>query len=143
MKVSIILITYGRKEELLKTIECIKKYQKNDLELLILNNNSSNELEEEIKSKLNGINFEYEYFHDGINYGVALGRNYLIEKSKGEIIITLDDDIEVIDINCLVDKTIKYFQSNDVGVLSYKIINFYSKKALRHEIPHGDRKSVV
>lgn len=140
---SILIITYGREKELFETLNCLNKYKKDDLEVLILDNNETNILEEKIKEIFTeNKNIVLKYFNDGKNYGVALGRNYLIEKAKGEILITLDDDIEIEeDINFFIEKVEQYFNNNkNIGCLAFNIINFYSRQHLRHEIPHGNKK---
>lgn len=139
---SILIITYGRKRELLDTLKCFQNYNGKTLEILILDNNEINLLEKEIYKILNNKNIKLKYFNDGKNYGVALGRNYLIKKAKGEILITLDDDIEIEeDVNNFLSKVENYFFNNiEVGCLAFNIINYYSRKHLRHEIPHGNKK---
>lgn len=140
---SILIITYGREKELFETLNCLNKYKKDDLEVLILDNNETNILEEKIKEIFTeNKNIVLKYFNDGKNYGVALGRNYLIEKAKGEILITLDDDIEIEEnINSFLEKVEEYFNNNkNIGCLAFNIINFYSRQHLRHEIPHGNKK---
>ncbi|MGQ0285788.1 glycosyltransferase family 2 protein [Pasteurellaceae bacterium 22721_9_1] len=138
--ISIIIITYGRKEELFETLKCINQYQGEDIELLLLDNNPSNALEAAVKELISNSNIRFIYFQDGVNYGVAEGRNYLIEKSRGDILITLDDDIEIDNITQLVNKVESYFSENrNVGALAFNIKNFYSRESLRHEIPHGNK----
>lgn len=139
---SILIITYGREKELFETLNCLNKYKKDDLEILILDNNETNILEEKIKKIfIENNKIILKYFNDGKNYGVALGRNYLIERAKGEILVTLDDDIEIEeDINDFMEKVEEYFNNKNIGCLAFNIINFYSKHHLRHEIPHGNKK---
>ncbi|MGL5757205.1 MULTISPECIES: glycosyltransferase family 2 protein [Bacteria] len=141
MKKSILIITYGREEELYQTLYDIAKYQENDLEVLILDNNETNFRKDIIENIFKNTYIELKYYNDGKNYGVALGRNYIIQKSSGDILITLDDDIEIKDINLLVKKVENYFSIySEVGCLAFNIKNYFTKKALRHEIPHGNKK---
>ena len=139
---SILIITYGREKELLDTLKCFQNYKGTLLELLILDNNEKNILKEKIFKILENKSIKIRYFNDGENYGVALGRNYLIKEARGNILITLDDDIEIEeDINVFISKIEKYFSNNkNIGCLAFNIINYYSKKPLRHEIPHGNKK---
>ncbi|EXI61329.1 hypothetical protein MHD_10935 [Mannheimia granulomatis] len=136
---SILIITYGREQELFETLEYINRYSGEDVELLLLDNNET----EQLKLKCENIfasnkNITFKYFNDGINYGVAKGRNYLIEKAQGDILVTLDDDIECTDITLLLNRVKDYFeQYPNVGALAFNIKNFYTREALRHEIPHG------
>lgn len=136
---SILIITYGRYQELFETLGSINRYSGESIELLLLDNNSSDKLKLECESVFSSNSkIEFTYFNDGINYGVAKGRNYLIEQAKGDILVTLDDDIECEDITQLVNNVRCYFSNNkNVGALAFNIKNFYTREALRHEIPHG------
>lgn len=140
--ISILIITYGREKELIETLENISKYSGEKIELLLLDNNENNKLENAIKEVfLKNKNIIFNYYSEGINYGVALGRNYLISRAKGDILITLDDDVEVEDIDELVAKVKKYFESDkDLGCIAFNIKNFFTRERLRHEIPHGNKK---
>lgn len=140
--ISILIITYKRENELIETLKCFKKYKGELLELLILDNNEIDTLKNKIFQVLDNKKIELRYFNDKKNYGVALGRNYLIEKAKGEILITLDDDIFIEeDINTFIKKIENYFKRDPkIGCLAFNILNYYSKKHLRHEIPHGNKK---
>lgn len=136
--ISVLIITYGRDEELITTLNCINQCS-HKIELLLLDNNTTDKLRSDCtKIFSSNNNIQFRYFNDGINYGVAAGRNYLIEKAKCDILITLDDDIESDDINQLIEKVRDYFNSHEnVGALAFNIKNFYTRQALRHEIPHG------
>lgn len=141
--ISILIITYGREEELFFTLKKFKNYKKEKIEILILDNNKNEILKKRIFEIFNNNEFiTLKYYNDGINYGVALGRNYLIERASGDILITLDDDIDIEEsIDIFFDKIKNYFLTNpQVGCLAFNIINYYSKKHLRHEIPHGNKK---
>lgn len=141
MNKSIIIITYGRHEELIQTIKCILPYDNSDLQLLILDNNLENKLEVELNELFKCSKIRYEYFWEGKNYGVALGRNYLINRTDGDYIITLDDDIEIDDIFFLINKVEEYFKTSPhIGCLAFNIRNFYTRTSLSHEIPHGNKK---
>lgn len=140
MKKSILIITYGRDEEFFDTLKCISKYDEDDIEVLILDNNKNNELESKIHSIFKDCSFKYKYFSDGTNYGVALGRNYLIKEATGDVLITLDDDVEFDSINELVGKVENYFNKySSVGCLAFNIKNFYTRESVSYEIPHGNK----
>lgn len=140
--VSILIISYGREKELLETLSFINQYRGEKIEVLFLDNNETNFLEDKIIDIFrNNNSINLIYFNDGINYGVARGRNYLIKRASRDILITLDDDIEIENITVLVDRVKYYFNNHEnVGVLAFNIKNFYTRKALSHEIPHGNKK---
>ncbi|MGL6115422.1 MAG: glycosyltransferase family 2 protein [Cetobacterium sp.] len=140
MKISINIITYGREKEFLSTLEDICKYRGKNLEVLILNNNIEDRLKNQMEEIFKNKNIVLRYYHLGKNLGVALGRNYLIERSLGEYIVTLDDDVYIENINDLLEKVEKYLKVEKIGALAFNIKNYYSKKPLSHEIPHGNKK---
>lgn len=142
--ISILIITYGRETELFETLTCINKYSLRErVELLLLNNNVIDNLREKVFEVVNNKNISLQYFHTGENLGVARGRNFLIEHSRGDVLITLDDDLEIDDISDLVIKVKRYFSENDsIGAIAFNIVNFYSRKPLRHEQPHGNKNKV-
>lgn len=140
---SILIITYGRNKELIDTLQCINKYQGERIELLVLDNNKTNSLKNDIYNCIKNKSIYLSYYHTGENMGVAKGRNFLISKACGEILITLDDDVEVFDITELERKVNLYFMENiKLGAIAFNIINFYSKMQLRHEQPHGNKRKV-
>lgn len=137
--VSVLIITFGRVEELLDTLKCINKYKGENIELLILDNNNDDSLKDRIFSVIDSKSIELHYFNEGINYGVAEGRNFLINRAKGDFLITLDDDLEIDDINILIEKVKNYFLQEEYSILAFNIKNYFSREALSHEIPHGNK----
>ncbi|HHW3262919.1 TPA: glycosyltransferase family 2 protein, partial [Haemophilus influenzae] len=140
--ISLLIISFGRYQEVLETFACVNKYHGNKIELLFLDNNPERELEADLSSIVeNNSGILFSYFHTGENLGVAEGRNFLIEKAQGDILITLDDDVEIEDITLLIQKVTDYMANNaKVGALAFNIKNYFTRKALSHEIPHGNKK---
>ncbi|WP_105891363.1 glycosyltransferase family 2 protein, partial [Haemophilus influenzae] len=140
--ISLLIISFGRYQEVLETFACVNKYHGKKIELLFLDNNPARELETALSSIVeNNSSILFSYFHTGENLGVAEGRNFLIEKAQGDILITLDDDIEIEDIILLIQKVTDYMANNaKVGALAFNIKNYFTRKALSHEIPHGNKK---
>ncbi|WP_143530100.1 glycosyltransferase family 2 protein, partial [Rodentibacter trehalosifermentans] len=128
--------------EVIDTMKCINKYKGKKIELLFLDNNNNKELETSLLNVLSeNKSILFQYFNIGKNLGVAEGRNFLIEKAQGEILVTLDDDVEIEDIDLLIAKVSHYMEHyHEVGVLAFNIKNFFTKRALSHEIPHGNKK---
>lgn len=140
--ISLLIISFGRYQEVLETFACVNKYHGNKIELLFLDNNPARELETALSSILeNNSSILFSYFHTGENLGVAEGRNFLIEKAQGDILITLDDDVEIEDITLLIQKVTDYMANNaKIGALAFNIKNYFTRKTLSHEIPHGNKK---
>jgi len=89
MKVSVIVPTYNREHLLKETIESILNQTFKDFELIIVDNYSSDNTEDVVKSYNN---HRIRYFKNQNNGIIAINRNFGIEKSRGEYIGLCDDD---------------------------------------------------
>lgn len=95
MKLSIAIITYNRKKELLRALKSCDERLRNYIhdysyEYVIWDNYSSDGSEEYIKSNFQKTNLKYIYSRE--NLGVSGGRNKVFEKCSGEYVFFLDDD---------------------------------------------------
>ncbi len=89
MKVSVIVPTYNRAHLVTETIDSILSQTFKDFELIIVDNNSSDNTEEVIKSYKDE---RIKYFKNQNNGIIAVNRNYGISKAQGEYIAFCDDD---------------------------------------------------
>lgn len=140
--ISVIVITYSRKEGLKSCLNSILKQEYNDYELIIVDNNEdeliSNYLRELI-SKIKDID-KVRYYKVNKNLGVTGGRNFGIKKAKGDILVFIDDDAFLENKNALQKVHINFLKDSQIGALSFKIVNYYSKKIERKEFPHKNKK---
>ncbi len=89
MKVSVIILTYNRADRLTEAIESVLNQTFRELELIIVDNYSSDNTQSAVKA------FHDErirYFKNENRGFLGINRNFGIEKSKGEYIAFLDDD---------------------------------------------------
>ncbi len=90
--ISVIITTYNRKEYLKKAIESVLNQSYKDIEIIIIDDCSTDGTEEEIKSLYGNKNNIHIYINEK-NKGPGINRKYaLTEKSKGDYIVFLDDD---------------------------------------------------
>lgn len=90
IKVSLIMLTYNRKEYLARSLKCCLEQDMADYEIILINNNStdgSDEICEEYTNKHPKIRY---YKNDNSN--ISSGRNLGLAKAKGEYILFVDDD---------------------------------------------------
>lgn len=133
---SFLLMTKDRINEIIEAVKSIELAIKNDIleneyEVIILLNGSPKFSVDYVDEKLTcffnkeetkKINF-HVYHHDN-NLGVSGGRNYLYEKSKGDILIFLDDDAEIINYTNFISKIFEIKNSNkNVGIIAAKSID--------------------
>lgn len=124
---SIIIITFNRKHELLFTLDKLKKLKtKYNYEIIVIDQNSSDGTEEYFKNDRLDIN----YTKCEKNLGVAGGRNKGAQLAKYEYLIFIDDDAHFVDDNAL-DIIYDWMKKNeDTDIFAFqirdKISNLYN-----------------
>lgn len=135
-KISIIIITRDRPEELSLAIKDLYQQDFANKEIIVIDNASQNPSLKQLKKSFPNIK---TYYLDK-NLGVGAGRNYGIERSTGNILIFIDDDSRVED-QKLVRKIDQYFKDDKkLKLLCFKIIDEKSRRVLRQTIPRRDKK---
>ncbi len=136
MKVSVLFPVFNTKEEYLKeAIESILSQSFSDFEFLILNDASTNNAEEVIKSYTDP---RIKYFKNEKNLGISRSRNNLIDLSKGEYLAVMDhDDVSLAN---RFQKQVDYLDNNpDVGVVSSYVGYIHRKGRIdKNPIKHED-----
>lgn len=89
MKVSVIVLTYNRAHMVTETIDSVLNQTFKDFELIVVDNESTDNTEEVIKSFTDE---RIRYFKHQNNGLIGVNRNYGISKANGEYIAFCDDD---------------------------------------------------
>jgi glycosyltransferase involved in cell wall biosynthesis len=85
VKVSIVICTYNRREYLTNLLESIKQLSYPNFEVIVVDNNSTDDTAQIIK------NYSVKYIKE-IKQGLSYARNRGIEESSGEYVCFIDDD---------------------------------------------------
>jgi glycosyltransferase involved in cell wall biosynthesis len=96
MKLSIMIITYNRCNEVLRAVKSCLPFMNEDMELVIVDNNSSDETAEVLNSFLNSLTINHKLVLSKENLGVAGGRNLAFSLCKGDYVFSLDDDAIIV-----------------------------------------------
>jgi len=88
-KVSVIVTTYNRAHMVTETIDSILNQTFKDFELIVVDNESTDETEEVIQSFTDE---RVRYFKHQNNGVVAVNRNYGVRKAEGQYVAFCDDD---------------------------------------------------
>ena len=92
-KLSICVITMNRAAQLKEALEsCIACQLPVATEFVIVDNASTDDTEQTVKSLLENCDYPYYYEKMPENLGVGGGRNYAFSKAGGEYVYALDDD---------------------------------------------------
>ena len=137
--ISIIMITYNRGLYIRKAIESVLKQSYKDWELIIIDDCSTDDTAEIIKS----INDErIKYFRNEINLGISKSRNRALSLCKGEFVAVLDSDDFWIQNEKLV-KQFDFLKSNkNCAVVGTSAVVFDENEQKIREliVPLGDEK---
>lgn len=121
--ISIAILTYNRceiLEELLKSLSMISYPY---LEIIIVDNCSEDETRNIVKERYGN----FKYHRSGCNIGVA-ARNIALRMAKGDIVVTIDDDIFGIDDDAI-EKLIEFFSKNqNVGALNFRVYDYFTRE---------------
>jgi glycosyltransferase involved in cell wall biosynthesis len=89
LKVSVIVLTYNRAHMVTETIDSVLNQTFKDFELIVVDNESTDNTEEVIKSFTDE---RIRYFKHQNNGLIGVNRNYGVNKARGEYITFCDDD---------------------------------------------------
>lgn len=138
LKISIIILTYNRKDLLRKLLRSLSEINYSPLEIIVVDNHSDEPMRGMVQSEFPHIRI----IELDANIGVG-GRNRGIREATGEILITLDDDVIGINDDALyVIKEI--FRNENIGAVCFKIVEPLGEKVCNwcHHYPvetHSER----
>ncbi|MCD6232851.1 glycosyltransferase [bacterium] len=139
--ISVIVISFGRKEEIKQCLRSILSQNYTNFEVILVDNNEDKKISEYIVDLLKVFNDKrIRYFKTPKNLGVAGGRNFGIKKTKGDVLIFIDDDAFFEKKDAFQKIYKRLMQDEYIGTLSFKIINYYTKKIERRTFPHINKK---
>ena len=140
--ISVIIITYGRKEDLRFCLDSVLMQEYDNYEMIVIDNNEDELISNYLKELISRIvdKDKVRYYKMNKNLGVTGGRNYGIKKAQGDILMFLDDDAFLESKNAFRKVNASFLQRLQIGVLTFKVINYYSKKIERKEFPHKNKK---
>lgn len=123
MKVSVIVPTYNRAHIITEAIDSILNQTFEDFELIVVDNESTDNTEEVIKSYADE---RIRYFKHQNNGVVAVNRNYGISKAQGQYIAFCDDD-DLWMLEKLERQLLEFEKDKQVGLVCTNGIDFDSR----------------
>lgn len=112
MKVSIVITTCNRKDEVLRCVESVLASDWPSIETIVMDNASSDGTSDALRNRVGS---KINVLEPGKNLNAAGGRNYGAKAAKGDLILFVDSD-NVID-RRLIGSLVETFQTNpDCGM---------------------------
>ena len=131
--ISIIVVNYNASNFLYENLKSISKsnLSKIEYEIIVVDNNSTIKLDE---NELNQYNLKLLHLKKNVGYASAL--NYGIEKSVGKYLLTINPDILFKEDS--IERLYNYYQSNEIGVIGCKVLNFNGNYHLGGDFHHSN-----
>jgi GT2 family glycosyltransferase len=123
--ISIIILNYNAGQLLLNCVESVFKSKYENLEVIVVDNASSDKSHITCKEKFNKIHL----INNEKNLGYCEGNNVGIRNAKGEFVVILNPDTEV-DPSWLNELLIGYIKTGE-GLYQPKILSLYEKNVLQ------------
>lgn len=142
-RISILIITYNRPADLLELLINLSGQTNTDEvleEILILNNASTEPYDEVVNYVNTHPQLKATYILSDVNLGVAKGRNKLIPMAKGNLLLSIDDDMAFTDpgdlckLASLFDEP--FFKEANTGIITFRVIYYENKEVQVTAFPH-------
>lgn len=129
-KVSIIIPTKDKVDVLSRCIESIyKKTEYKNFEVIVINNNSTEEETFKYLKRCKEEKKNFTYFDLNCEFNYSYLNNEAVKKSKGEYIVLLNNDTEIITPDWL-HKMVGYAMQDHIGCVGAKLL--YPTKTVQH-----------
>jgi len=135
--VTFAILTCNRSQDLQVCLDSILRQHYQPIEIVVIDNASTDDTEEVMQKRYNLTLINYFKLLE--NKGSVGGKNIAIQKSKGDIIISIDDDALLIDSEATQKIVDRFLRDRKVGLLTFKSLNYYTNKIAREEFPHRDK----
>jgi GT2 family glycosyltransferase len=125
--VSIITVNYNQSEVTCAFIESLNKITYPNFEVIVVDNNSTEDNPLIIKERYPNIIF----IQNPINYGFAAGNNFGLMRAKGDYVMLINNDIEVP--SGFMEPLVEKLESNlKIGAVSPKIKFYYQPDTIQY-----------
>lgn len=126
-KVTIIMPIYNTGKYIKRCLDSIMRQSYENFELVIVNDGSTDNSEEIINEYINNYKDKIKYYYKE-NEGVAIARNYGLDKAEGDYITFIDSD-DYVDEN-MIEKMVNKALSYDYDLTICDLLYVYEKKTI-------------
>lgn len=131
--VSILIGSKDRPKDIFRCLNSVVSQTYKEIEVIVLDDNSREILSDKIRDKFTDPRIMC--IRSDETLGVAGGRNRLISESKGEFLVTLDDDA-AFRYEDSIEKIVDFLKAHsEVGLIAFKIVDIVDHAEVRARVP--------
>jgi len=119
--ISIIMLSYGKKDQTLEALQSLAKTINIPYEIILFDNGSAFETVEFIKSNIEGKFDNLKVIYNDTNLGPAAGRKAALHYASGDWFIVFDND-EIAEPGWLEELLVRASSDKDIGAVCCKVI---------------------
>jgi GT2 family glycosyltransferase len=119
--VSLILLSWNRKADILLTLESLRHQSYDDFEIIVVDQGSTDGTLEAIAP------YPIHIVKLHKNFGIPGGRNIGAAKAKGDLLVFLCNDAEL-EVDALEIVVNRFQQDENLGIIGFKILNAFTKE---------------
>lgn len=121
--VSIVVLTYNRKDPLAELLSHLRGLVPHVLETIVVDNASVDGTRDLVSSRFPDV----VYLRNETNLG-ACGRNLGLKEARGDVIVTLDDDVFGLDGADVKSISDSFAEHPSLGVLNFRVTDYFTGK---------------
>lgn len=135
--VSVLMLTRNRAKEVSSCINSILAQDYPNVEIVIVDNGSTDDTPAVLQTLADD---RVVLRPSKFNQGVCGGRNRALRHSRGDYLIILDDDTELLDSTLISRVVAKFCSDTSVGALAFRIVDYNTGKIDRRFFPSRTKK---
>lgn len=136
--VSFVLATCNRRDLLSAAIDSVLAQEYSYVEIVVVSNGSTDGTRDLFSDGAKYDRDCIEFYHYDEQLGVSEARNVGYRKASGDILVTIDDDAVLANADATGNVVSEFEADDDVGILSFKIVNQHTQQVESDKIPSRD-----
>ena len=116
--VAISILTFRRRDHLARSLDSVYAHKREFDEILVIDNAAEKPLEEWLEKSFPGVRYLAMPYNGGCD-----GRNTALREMRASVLITLDDDVELVSGDCVATVRDAFERDSDLACLNFKVLD--------------------
>jgi GT2 family glycosyltransferase len=117
-RVAISILTFRRRDHLARSLNSVYRHRREFDEILVIDNAAEKTLKEWLEKSFPGVRYVPMPYNGGCD-----GRNAALREMRAPMLITLDDDVELVSGDCVATVRDAFERHSDLACLNFKVLD--------------------